>query len=205
MGGVIAFEMARQIQQRGERVALLALMDAQAPDGRGAEYVWTMLLSIFAFDLGLTHEKLSKPMEELNGLPPMTQLRQVWSEAKQNGLVPGDMTLVEFRKIFDLYKVNANTMNSYAPGTFEGRITLFRAEEDEQRLIFSKDPELLAAMETDALINDPLKGWGRLAAGGVDVHVVPGGHFSMMREPHAEALAERLRACIEEARRAAGD
>jgi amino acid adenylation domain-containing protein len=204
MGGVIAFEMARQLQQQGERVALLALMDSQAPDGRGAQYVWTMLLSIFAFDLGLTHETLSKPMEELSGLPPMTQLRQVWIEAKQNGLVPRDMTLVEFRKVFDIYKINANSMNSYTPGTFDGRITLFRAEEDEQRLIFSRDPELLAQMEKDALFNDPFKGWGGLATGGVELRVVPGGHFSMMREPHAAALAGRLRECVEEARRALG-
>jgi amino acid adenylation domain-containing protein len=205
MGGVIAFEMARQLQQQGERIGMLALMDSQAPDGRGAQYVWTMLLSIFAFDLGLTHETLSKPMEELSGLPPMTQLRQVWIEAKHNGLIPKDMTLVEFRKVFDIYKINANTMNSYTPGTYEGRITLFRAEEDDQRIIFSKDPELLALMEKDALLNDPFKGWGKLAAGGIDLHVVPGGHFSMMREPHAEVLAGRLRACVMEALGALGD
>jgi len=43
-----------------------------------------------------------------------------------------------------------------------------------------------------------LSGWGRLAAGGIDVHIVPGNHFTMMREPFVEALAARLRACIDE-------
>jgi amino acid adenylation domain-containing protein len=192
MGGVIAFEMARQLQARGERVALLALLDAYAPAGHAPEHERAVLLSMFARDLGLTRENVSTPFAEVASLPPMAQLRKVWVEAKSAGLLPGDMTLVEFRKLFDLFKVNANTVRGYVPGEYGGRVTLFRAEltrwwdggHDDGR--------------GDARPADPSNGWGALA-GGVEVHEVSGDHFSMLREPHARALAERLRACVESA------
>ena len=48
-------------------------------------------------------------------LPQMAQLRQLWKEAKLAGVVPSDMTLVEFRRLFDIFKINAKTLASYRP------------------------------------------------------------------------------------------
>ncbi len=38
------------------------------------------------------------------------------------------------------------------------------------------------------------KGWGRLAAGGLEVRIVPGNQLAMLQEPHVRVLAEHLRA-----------
>ncbi|MET0646544.1 MAG: amino acid adenylation domain-containing protein [Pyrinomonadaceae bacterium] len=198
MGGVIAFEMARQLQARGEQVALLALLDAYAPTGREPEYERAALLSMFARDLGLTSENVSTPFEEVALLPPMAQLRKVWAEVRSAGLVPVDMTLVEFHKLFEVFKVNANTMRGYVPGEYGGRVTLFRAEPIRW---WSGGPDEVGGGHHDgsgvARLADPSNGWGALAGGGVEVHEVPGDHYSMLREPHARLLAERLRACFE--------
>nr|QEO74560.1 condensation domain-containing protein [uncultured bacterium] len=198
MGGVIAFEMARQLEARGERVALLALLDAYAPTGREPEHGRAALLSMFARDLGLTSENVGASFEEVASLPPMAQLRKVWAEAKSAGLLPGDMTLVEFRKLFEVFKVNANTTRGYAPGPYGGRVTLFRAAPTRWRGL---GPEDAADGHHDgpgqASLTDPTSGWGALAAGGVEVHEVPGDHYSVLRGPHARALAGRLRACAE--------
>ena len=35
-------------------------------------------------------------------------------------------------------------------------------------------------------------GWGHLAAGGVEVHELPGDHHSILQVPDVQALAERL-------------
>ena len=48
-------------------------------------------------------------------------------------------------------------------------------------------------------IQDPTKGWGELAAGGVRVIDVPGDHYTIVEKPHVEALALRIRDCIGEA------
>jgi thioesterase domain-containing protein len=47
-------------------------------------------------------------------------------------------------------------------------------------------------------------GWSEWAAGGVDVHVVPGNHATMVYKPHVEVLAEELRACLDRARTTEG-
>lgn len=190
MGGVIAFEMARQLQQQGQEIALLALIDSQAPLEQQVKQHPHDLLLYFARDLGLTHENLTMPLTQIFALAPMAQLRQVWKEVKSKSLVPADMTLLEFREIFEVFKGNANTVRSYQPGEYEGRITLFGAEEDQ---LNDFGEEFFARASAD-----PLKGWDKLATEGVDLQVVPGDHFTMVREPHVKILAERLRSSIHE-------
>jgi thioesterase domain-containing protein len=197
MGGVIAFEMARQLQQQGQEVAMLALMDATVPEADESEYNWAILLSIFAFDLGLTEENFKRP-SAWTPVPQMAQLRQLWVEARRAGVVPSEMTLVEFRKLFDVFKIHANTLRRYKAGEFQGRITLFSPAEDVEQIIFNRNSADAAMERENPREVDPLKGWGKLATDGVDLHQVPGNHFTMLREPNVQALGEQLRECIEQ-------
>jgi aspartate racemase len=184
MGGVIAFEMACQLRQQGQQVALLALIDAAPPEVEYPEFTWGLLLSTFASDLGLTFENLSRSIQEMAALPQMTQLRQVWMDTKRAGVVPSDMTFVEFRKLFDTFKVNAHTVRRYRPGAFDGRITLFSAAQDHNGRRVS-EPRFL-------------KEWTKLTTHGVDAQIIPGDHFAMIRQPHVNVLAERLQNCIQQ-------
>jgi len=190
MGGVIAFEMARQFQQQGQKLALVALMDPEAPSEKPAQYNWAVLLGSFATDLGLSMETLRASWDEISPLPSMQQLGRVWSLAKKAKLIPADMTLMTFRNLFDSFKTSAHTMRSYAGGLFEGRITLFRPENPIE-YIGKEAPENYYTDE------EPDAGWGRLAAQGVEVLTLPGQHYTMMQEPHVKVLAEKLRACID--------
>ena len=45
--------------------------------------------------------------------------------------------------------------------------------------------------------DDDLLGWGRLAAGGVELHYVPSSHMSILSEPAVRVVAEKLRECLE--------
>ncbi len=69
---------------------------------------------------------------------------------------------------------------SFVPPRFSGRITLFKRP---------KQPYYY--------VNDPQMGWGRRAAGGIDMQVVPIEHEEMLREPHVEVLAKRLGECLQ--------
>jgi thioesterase domain-containing protein len=42
-------------------------------------------------------------------------------------------------------------------------------------------------------------GWGALTSGQVEIHTVPGGHFTIVREPYVRSLAEQLADCINKA------
>jgi hypothetical protein len=68
----------------------------------------------------------------------------------------------------------------YRPEPYPGRITLFKAAEEEAE--FGPDPEL---------------GWGGVARGGVEVFEVPGDHISILDQPRVAELADRLRGCLE--------
>lgn len=186
MGGVIAFEMARQLQQQQQQIAMLALIDVSPPILEQREFDWRVLLAMFAFDLGVASGTIDKLVEKMGRSQQMVQLRNLWMDAKRASVVPSDMTLIEFRKLFDIFKINADTLRRYRPGAYQGRITLFCGDEEVGDL-------------------EPLKGWEEFATEGVDVHIVPGDHFSMIREPNVRALGAQLSKCIEQAVRAPGN
>jgi thioesterase domain-containing protein len=63
----------------------------------------------------------------------------------------------------------------FAPRTYDGRVSVFRVRKQP----FSR-------------IRDRALDWGRLAKGGVDLHIVPGSHFTVLQEPNVRVLAAAL-------------
>jgi thioesterase domain-containing protein/acyl carrier protein len=215
MGGIVAFEMARQLEAQGQKVSLLAIIDAEAPTEEMAEYSFAILLGSFALDLGLSFDQLTVPWEEIAALPQVGQFNCIFSEAKIAGVIPPDMTLVEFRKNFDTFKTNAQMMRTYKAGSYEGSVTLFSAEKPLERITQAAPDEGssdYAPAETQKSRNplarwrahrakqlnqqEQVKGWSQFAAGGVETHTVPGDHYSIVRDPNVRVLAELLRDCI---------
>ena len=41
-----------------------------------------------------------------------------------------------------------------------------------------------------------LLGWGRVAAGGLDIYEVPGDHLNMLERPYVQTVAEKIEACL---------
>jgi thioesterase domain-containing protein/acyl carrier protein len=215
MGGIVAFEMARQLEAQGQRVSLLAVIDAEAPTEDVAEYSFAILLGSFALDLGLSFDQLTVPWEEIAALPQAGQFNCIFSEARLAGVIPPDMTLVEFRRNFDTFKTNAQMMKTYRAGSYEGRVTLFSAEKPLERITQAAPDDGssdYAAAETQKSRNplarwrahrakqlnqqEQVRAWSQFAAGGVETHTVPGDHYSIVREPNVRTLAELLRDCI---------
>jgi thioesterase domain-containing protein len=205
MGGVVAFEMAQQLLAQGERVALVALLDARipTPDEHFAEedLEATLLADViryFGLSLG--------PWESLLRLPKNELLTRVLQQAKSAGLVPPDIQAFQAQRFLDLCKADFRATRNYVPQRYPGRVTLFRASEAGPRTISDlatrSDPtgsgpaEMTPAAGPSA---DPTLGWSQWAAGGVDVHVVPGNHANMVYKPHVEVLAEKLTACVQQA------
>jgi thioesterase domain-containing protein len=58
---------------------------------------------------------------------------------------------------------------------------------------------LFWARDAKSDFEDNRLGWRRLAAGGFELHVVPGTHTSMREEPHVAELAQTLWPCLEKA------
>ena len=183
LGGMIAFEMARQLEVADQRVAMLVLLDSVTPEATRAagELTETDLLISVAQHIGLTYPFLSDSLEHLQQATADEKLCAIMEQAKAAYLLPPDLELRDVQHLWNVFKANVYAAIDYRPQAFAGRLTLLRAEDGR-----------LTAQEK----NDPTGGWGSLASDGVEVLAVPGDHFTLLREPHVRIVAEWLRASI---------
>lgn len=81
-----------------------------------------------------------------------------------------------------VFTSNTRALRRYVARAYPKRVGLFRA---------ATQPAEAGA--------DPTRGWGAISAG-VAQEVVPGDHYSIIRPPHVQTLAERLNVYLEAAR-----
>ncbi|MFB2968337.1 amino acid adenylation domain-containing protein [Aerosakkonema sp. BLCC-F183] len=168
-GGLVAFEMAQQLQKSGQEVALLAVLDTLAPlpgnqvsfwDGlkflltTGMRYIWPFALDYFY--LATADDK--------------QQSKIISKESR--GRILKELTS---KSIFKVFQANSAATVSYVPQVYPGKITLFKSSD-----------------RTSITNQDPTMGWSKLSATVVEVHQVPGNHLTMLRKPNVRVLAEQL-------------
>ena len=204
-GGVIAFEVARQLQRSGEQVAMVALIDAADPEAtprawRAAGQRLQSFSNAFARDerAGAARHAL-KVLTRVSRKVLNTALYTVGSRIRRAGnrarmglfRFHGDRGLAppSFLRGISVRTMYLYAEREYRPGgPFEGELTLFRATRGT-----GNDEPYVDRYE------DPLLGWGPRATRGVRVLDIPGGHSSMLQEPDVEALAERVQSTIDDA------
>ena len=79
---------------------------------------------------------------------------------------------------------DASARMAYKPKIYSGRVMLFKAEESERFFFRSAPPETA---------------WKSLLGGGLEIHEIPGEHFSIFKEPNVQILAAKLIACMDKA------
>ena len=207
MGGIVAFEMAQQLRAQGQEVALLALLDTWAPKRRRrlAKEDSVALLVGFAQELGLSLDDLTLSWDRLLQLEPDKQLAYVLEGARMANMVPPDIEFAQIQRFFHVFKTNARAMRNYAPQPYPGRLILFSANElaaeGAHYVPQSRVRRLFHIFETKVRVRlkDSTLGWSKLSTEGVENYENLGNHFTMIREPHVQVLAERLRTCLAEA------
>ncbi|MBN8226492.1 amino acid adenylation domain-containing protein [Corallococcus macrosporus] len=175
-GGLVALEMARQLQHTGEQVELLALMDSTVPTPQPRPAADPLgMLALFARTLGLPWQELSLDLDRLRRLEGRGQLAYVLeqlrsSPAKDLGL---GLDLDGAARLFDLHSRLYDAQRGYVPGGgYSGPTLLFRA---------ATAPT--ASGEPD---------WSTWLTGPVTRYEVPGDHYTMLSAPNASTVAERL-------------
>jgi amino acid adenylation domain-containing protein len=204
-GGVIAFEMALQLEAQGESVALVALLDAADP--AAALKPWRsakVRLDRMVGDLRRARKQSALRRGALLGASLARKLRnftayhigRIWRETRDNarlrllraaldrGRTPTRLIGQLSATVTYLY-----AEREYRPGRPLARagLVLFKATSGE-----GIDAPFIDFYE------DSLLGWSTRSARGVRGVDVPGGHTSMLQEPHVDVLAARLQAAIDE-------
>ncbi|GET38795.1 non-ribosomal peptide synthetase/type I polyketide synthase [Microseira wollei] len=176
-GGTVAFEMAQQLLALGEQVALLALIDTPGPGQMPAKVEDDdLLLLAYLLNVGAN---FSFSPEDFQQMEPDERLLQFVEQVRHSMRLPPDYGLAELRFFLHLLKVDVQAMRSYIPRIYPGRVIFFRA--NERDATNPQNPELA---------------WVNLAAGGLEVHEVPGNHITMNYAPNAQVIAEHLRAYL---------
>lgn len=165
-GGVVAFEMARQLLAGNQQVGLLALLDNMPADF-----------------VPLTHRgsarKHRRHLRKLRIAFHRENLRNL-SVGKKVHYV-ATLTGRRLRSLF-FHSRDDFSVGNYIPESFPGQVDVFVPRETVH--LYSGNYQ---------------RDWGRLAVGGVTMHVVEGENGAMFTEPHVRQLAEQLSAVLERA------
>jgi amino acid adenylation domain-containing protein len=193
-GGVVAYEMARQLQAGGESAALVGVFEGYAPvrlNARGPVGRPRALLSFLRnvpywlrdyLQLG-REQILARLSMKLRGTARgLMRVPGRSREIKLEDYLP-NVALIPPTHQF-LMQEHLRALRHYRPGPYRGRVTLFRVR--AMSLFRAADPEM---------------GWGKLAQGGVDVRMIAGGHNTILEQPFVQSLAEQLTVSLEAAQR----
>jgi amino acid adenylation domain-containing protein len=182
-GGIVAYEIARQIRESGAHVPLLAILDSSAYVLRSA---WSPIQSFLHFS-----RRFQKRVHSLISGDWTTWLeyardkRALWlgkihhhgKRVRQRlgtAIAPNSPP-----PAMDSTDVLLSLLRSYAPKPYHGDMVLFRP------------------MERSVTDFDPLRGWGRFVKGSIAIREISGDHFSMIdNDVHNRMLAAELSAEI---------
>jgi len=178
-GGLVAFEMAQQLTRDSHEVSLLALIDTAVPTSNGnEEYDDASLLA----GLARVHN-LPLSIAELRSVPAEQQFRYAIEKAN----VGEALDVEQLRRLLDASRTNLRAGQHYRLQRYPNRITLFRST--EQR------PDA-AGEDQFKIYDDPALGWSEFSSEPIEIHHIPGSHFTLLTEPHVEVLAARLKTCL---------
>jgi len=193
-GGTIAFEMAHRLLAQGCEVAFLGMFDTWGPDYRRKPE-----MGKFRVSWERTRERIILHVGNLiaaRGLGAKARYIRVKAgrvahevakllRRRPKTAVPLPAPAAIPKNLADAEKSVLRAKTVYKPRPYAGKITLFRA---------SRQPAWFYP--------DPLLGWGRFAAGGIETHEVPGYHGALAHEPRVAVLAEKVAECLARAREA---
>ena len=176
IGGTLAFEMARVLEETGEEVRLVVLMDSAVPPELERPPTHTEMLESFAHDLSGLQGKQPPEIDwaELVERDPDEQTAIVMEALERTGRVPPDIRDELGRRI-RVFMANAATALTYRPGHYNGGLVSLGAAEGQYD-----------------------GGWERLVSGDVIERTVPGSHYTMLQPPNLKALAAELDRCLNE-------
>ncbi len=180
LGGLIAFEVAQQLQAQGQEIQLLALLDPASP---------TLTTSDADINAVAQTSLLTKTVSHLRTMLKLSlkdQITYVWERLYWN-LTVGHANMLRKAylryikrsitelRLLDVFWANYLTQFSYIPKQYVGKVTLFK----------STDPGIGGEDNSESE-------WKFLASDGVDIESMPGSHIEIMEEPNVTILCAKF-------------
>ena len=171
-GGLVAYEMACQLVQGGERVAFLFVGDAWPKTVDSWRYFASCLTYPFTLSRADWIAQIRRRVLRKRAAAPPTTKRYLYADT--------------------LHRANSlahrQASRDYVPRRYPGTVTLFRAREQDQH-----------TRRIQHYFGGPEMGW-KTTATAVEVHWMPDFHREMMHGVNAAGFAQTLQSCLDRAR-----
>lgn len=212
IGGFLAFEIARRLQNLGHAVEMIALIDtADVQATLRTGLVTSQRLDSLSKSLSQS-QQMSRPQRVFHLLKTVgkkarnliayeVQSRTTKSQAQikmqlLRYYLDHGLPLPSFLQNISVRVALKFAEKHYAPeAPFRGEVLLFRAT--QRSSVF--DGTEIDDTPYAEIYSDPLLGWEKRVTAGVRVYDVPGGHSSMLQEPNVQVMAEEMQTYIDAA------
>lgn len=178
-GGLLAYEMAQQLNAEGVQVPYLGLLDTLAPGAiRPRPKIQRMWLHLSEMTLSAAIRRIRQSLT--GGDDPSTANRQDdhWHDAPVPSTSDGRIA----QSLARLRQAAKSARAHYKPKPYDGDLCLFKT---------SHQPDWMRFMTVE-----PGYGWGQLVHGRVCEYIIPGAHLEVFDAAHAAMLAEQVRASL---------
>lgn len=212
IGGILAFEMALQLQRQGQQIGMVGLIDAaDVAASRQTGLITNQRFSSFSKSLS-KYQHLGRSQRLLHIMLEFgKKSRNVITYEVQAKIsrISNTLKVRLLRSYLDhgikplkcLQQLSPRTVFQFAEKDYipqelyQGEVMLFRATQKSSTF----EGTLVDDTPYSELYSDPLLGWEQRVTQGVKVYDIPGGHSSMLQQPNVQVLAEKMQAYIDAA------
>jgi len=178
MGGVVAVSVAKALEEQGERVAFLGLVDSHLPADDPPDPLLAPAVALADALADAWPRLRADDLDELRGRlrdrPLDERLRAVVEWARRRGLLAGELPMEALRRRAGLAATHEQLLAGHRPPTVDTALQLWWAEQP-----IGRRPRRAGR-------------WHRHSGGGAREETVAGNHFTMLRAPHCAGLAGRI-------------
>ena len=187
VAGTLAFEVARQLTESGQKVSRLFMFDTLAPGYLGRLSRPRALLADYAYRWKLIVADWARTRQDKRGFAEFwsnrTFVKRViaWNSSQPAAVLPDDNSRTLSPEQYDQWLLQhlEDAAQSYEPKCFDGAVTLFRSSSEPQGLFI-----------------DPRMGWSDFVTAGLEVVEIQGDHFSIFQEPHVAQMAQHIESAM---------
>ena len=195
-GGVVAYELASELQRRGRRLHNVFLLDTIVRVSQGevqierSEFMNWFMWELLSGDGQKEYAYQALDFAALDDPQAFAAIRQ---HGIDQGIFDASITLATLDQLFRVFHANWQGLLDYRFPPLDLPITLFAADVEL--------PDVLQAPHelVGTAFRDPYRGW-RSIAPHVQRVAVEGDHLTMMREPHIERVGHCIQSRMDLAR-----
>ena len=165
-GGLISFEIARQLREAGHSIHLLAMADILRPEEIPSRDADLISLLIELFEGKESAGLFLSPTDQMQRLIQSMHLESA--------------PLTEQKRIVEKVKLHLEALSRYRPRKYTGKAHFFEAQER-----FIRQPTLSLG-----------ESWKDLFTEGIEIYDIPGNHLTILTMPHVAKMSRLLAVCL---------